>query len=78
MSFAGLRNVTKDTEPQSHEHLEAQFGKVESVFRDFCGFKIAYHERGLALGIEAIMYNPRSYFLTVLSRRYDLPLFCIP
>lgn len=43
-------------------HLEAQFGKVESMFKDFCGFKIAHHERRLALGIEVIMHDPGSYF----------------
>lgn len=27
--------------------LEVQFGKVESMFKDFCGFRIAYSERRL-------------------------------
>jgi len=42
--------------------VEAQFGKVESMFKDFCGFKIAWHERRLALGIEIIMCDPGKYF----------------
>jgi len=29
--------------------IEAQFGTVESMFKDFCGFRIAYYERRLAL-----------------------------
>ena len=35
--------------------VEAQFGKVKSMFKNFCGFKIAWQERTLALGIEIIM-----------------------
>ena len=42
--------------------IEAQFGKVESMFKDFCGFRIARHERRLALGIEVIPYEPYAYF----------------
>ncbi len=42
--------------------VEAQFGKVESMFKDFCGFKIAWHERRLALGIEIVMSDPGKYF----------------
>jgi hypothetical protein len=42
--------------------MEAQFGKVESMFKDFCGFKIAWHERRLALGIEIVMCEPSKYF----------------
>lgn len=42
--------------------LEVQFGKVESMFKDFCGFRIAYYERRLALGIEILMSEPRKYF----------------
>jgi hypothetical protein len=34
--------------------IEAQFGKVEAMFKDFCGFRIAYAERRLALGIEIV------------------------
>jgi len=41
---------------------EAQFGKVEAMFKDFCGFRIAYSERRLALGIEIVLCNPNSYF----------------
>jgi len=43
-------------------HLEVQFGKVESMFKDFCGFRIAYFERRLALGIEIVMSEPSKYF----------------
>ncbi len=42
--------------------VEAQFGKVESMFKDFCGFKIAWQERRLALGIEIVMSDPGKYF----------------
>jgi hypothetical protein len=42
--------------------IEAQFGTVGSMFKDFCGFKIAVHERRLALGIEIIMCEPGKYF----------------
>jgi hypothetical protein len=42
--------------------MEAQFGKVEAMFKDFCGFRIAYAERRLALGIEIVLSNPNSYF----------------
>ena len=42
--------------------IEAQFGKVEAMFKDFCGFRIAYAERRLALGIEIVMCEPQNYF----------------
>ena len=42
--------------------VEAQFGKVEAMFKDFCGFKIAYAERRLALGIEIVLCDPNRYF----------------
>jgi hypothetical protein len=42
--------------------IEAQFGKVEVIFKDFCGFRIAYAERRLALGIEMVLSEPTSYF----------------
>lgn len=42
--------------------IEAQFGKVEAMFKDFCGFRMAYFERRLALGIEIVLVNPGSYF----------------
>ena len=42
--------------------IEAQFGKVESMFKDFCGFRIANHERRLALGIEIVLSMPLKYF----------------
>lgn len=43
--------------------IEAQFGKVEAMFKDFCGFRIAYAERRLALGIEIVLTNPPAYFI---------------
>jgi len=42
--------------------VEAQFGKVESMFKDFCGFRIASCERRLALGIEIVLQEPAKYF----------------
>ena len=42
--------------------LEAQFGKVESMFKDFCGFKIGWYERRLALGVQIVMCQPSKYF----------------
>ena len=42
--------------------VEAQFGKVEAMFKDFCGFRIAYAERRLALGVEIILTDPPAYF----------------
>jgi hypothetical protein len=42
--------------------IEAQFGKVESMFKDFCGFRIAWYERRLALGIEIVLCDPSKYF----------------
>jgi len=42
--------------------IEAQFGKVEAMFKDFCGFRIAYAERRLALGIEIVLCDPPAYF----------------
>ncbi len=43
-------------------HVEAQFSKVEAMFKDFCGFRIAYAERRLALGIQIVMVDPPGYF----------------
>ena len=42
--------------------IEAQFGKVEAMFKDFCGFRIAYAERRLALGVEIVLTDPSAYF----------------
>lgn len=42
--------------------LEVQFGKVEAMFKDFCGFQIAFAERRLQLGIEIVMSQPYEYF----------------
>ena len=43
-------------------HLEVQFGKVESMFKDFCGFRIGWYERRISLGIEIVVCRPRSFF----------------
>jgi len=42
--------------------LEVQFGTVESMFKDFCGFRIAYYEKRIALGIEIVISEPNKYF----------------
>jgi hypothetical protein len=42
--------------------IEAQFGRVESMFKDFCGFRIARYERRLALGVEIVLCEPYKYF----------------
>ena len=42
--------------------IEAQFGKVEAMFKDFCGFRIAHAERRLSLGIEIVLTDPPAYF----------------
>ena len=42
--------------------IEAQFGKEEAMFKDFCGFRICYVERRLALGIEIVLSEPALYF----------------
>jgi hypothetical protein len=42
--------------------IEAQFGKVESMFKDFCGFRIARSEKRLTLGIEIVLCEPSKYF----------------
>jgi len=42
--------------------IETQFGKVEAMFKDFYGFKIAYYERRLSLGIEVVISKPQDYF----------------
>jgi hypothetical protein len=44
--------------------VEAQFGKVEAMFNDFCGFRIAYAERWLAFGIEIFCQNLSSILPT--------------
>jgi hypothetical protein len=43
-------------------HLEVQFGKVESMFKDFCGFQIAWREGRIALGVSVVMCDPGKYF----------------
>lgn len=42
--------------------IEAQFGQVASMFKDFCGFSIAYYERRLVLGIEIVISEPQKLF----------------
>jgi len=44
--------------------IEVQFGKVESMFKDFCGFAIAWHEKRLSLGVEVVMHEPARHFPT--------------
>jgi hypothetical protein len=39
-----------------------QFGKVEAMFKDMCGFRIAYAEKRLTLGIEVVLSDPMAYF----------------
>lgn len=43
-------------------HLEVQFGKVEAMFKDFCGFDIAHSENRIDLGIEIVINNPKNFF----------------
>lgn len=42
--------------------IVVQFGKIEAILKDFCGFRIGYAERRLALGIEIVPSNPYGYF----------------
>ncbi|MDP6583023.1 MAG: hypothetical protein QF535_00100, partial [Anaerolineales bacterium] len=42
--------------------IEIEFGTVESMFKDFCGFQIAHYEHRLALGIEIVLSHPNQYF----------------
>lgn len=42
--------------------IEVQFGKVEAMFKDFCGFKIAHYSRRLGLGIEIVISDPMQIF----------------
>ena len=48
--------------PAGLVQVEVQFGKVESMFKDFCGFRLAHYEKRLALGIEIVMHDPYGYF----------------
>ena len=48
--------------PAGLVQVEVQFGKVESMFKDFCGFSLAHYEKRLALGIEIVMHDPYGYF----------------
>jgi hypothetical protein len=48
--------------PSGLVQIEAQFGKVEAMFKDFCGFRIARFERRLALGVQIVLSDPYSYF----------------
>jgi hypothetical protein len=49
--------------PSGLVQIQAQFGKVELMFKDFCGFRLASYEKRLALGIEIVMSKPNAYFL---------------
>ena len=35
---------------------------LEAMFKDFCGFRIAYAERRLDLGIVIVLSDPPAYF----------------
>ena len=48
--------------PLGLAQVEVQFGKVETMFKDFCGFRLAHYEKRLALGVEIVMHNPYGYF----------------
>ena len=36
--------------------------QIKGMFKDFCGFKIAYAERRLALGVEIVLVDLQKYF----------------
>ncbi len=36
-------------------HVEVQFGNMENLFTDYCGFRLTHAEERLALGIEIVM-----------------------
>ncbi len=57
--------------------VEAQFGEVEAMFKDFCGFRIAYAERRLALGIEIVLVDPPRYFAHMKNAVSDMASFDI-
>lgn len=42
--------------------IALQFGRIEAMLKDFCGFRVAYAERRLALGIEIVLSDPHRYF----------------
>lgn len=48
--------------PAGLVQIQAQFGKVELMFKDFCGFSLASYEKRLALGIEIVISKPNAYF----------------
>ena len=41
---------------------------MDAMFKDFCGFRIAYAERRLDLGIAIVLSNPPDYFA---HRKYE-------
>jgi hypothetical protein len=55
--------------------IETQFGKMEALFKELCGFRMAYAERRLALGIEIVMVNPGGYFARRKSAASGLARF---
>jgi hypothetical protein len=57
--------------------VEAQFGKMEAMFKDFCGFRIAYAEDRLALGIEIVLVDPPGYFARHKTDVSDMASFAI-
>jgi len=42
--------------------IEAQFDKIEVMFKDYHGFRIAFAERSQALAIEIVLLEPVKYF----------------
>ena len=47
------------------------------MFKDFCGFRIAYAERRLALGIEIVLSEPNTYFAHRRSSAGEMASFDI-
>lgn len=50
---------------------------MEAMFKDFCGFRIAYAENRLALGIEIVLVDPPGYFAHRKNAVSDMASFAI-
>ncbi len=48
--------------------IEVQFGALGAMFKDYCGFRIAYAEKRLALGVEIVLNDP-----TALTAQIEKP-----
>jgi hypothetical protein len=48
-------------------HVKAQFGRLDALFKDFCGFRIGQVQRGIALGIEIVPMDAGTLFGTAKS-----------